>query len=58
MTAITVPDCWNTTLDAVHARIAPRFVRAEVRTRPAPLLPCQSQRGRPPGADRRGIAIR
>ena len=33
MTAITVPDCWNAMLDALHARIAGRFRRAETRTR-------------------------
>src|SRR5947209_3629197 len=33
MPTITVPDCWTATLDAVHARIAPRFARAEARTR-------------------------
>jgi SRSO17 transposase len=33
MPTTTVPDCWTATLDAVHARIAPRFARAEARTR-------------------------
>jgi len=33
MTALTVTDCWNATLDALHARIAGRFRRAEARTR-------------------------
>lgn len=28
-----VPDCWTATLDTLHARIAPRFARAEARTR-------------------------
>jgi len=32
LTAI-VPDCWTATLDALHARIAPRYRRAETRTR-------------------------
>jgi SRSO17 transposase len=30
---MTIPDCWTATLDAVHARIASRFARAEARTR-------------------------
>ncbi len=33
MLTTTVPDCWAATLDAVHTRIAPRFARAEARTR-------------------------
>src|SRR4249919_690963 len=33
MPTTTVPDCWTATLDAVHTRIAPRFARAEARTR-------------------------
>ncbi len=33
MPTITIPDCWTATLDAVHARIAPRFARAEARSR-------------------------
>jgi hypothetical protein len=33
MPTTTVPDCWPATLDAVHTRIAPRFARAEARTR-------------------------
>jgi len=33
MTALTVTDCWNATLDGLHARIAGRFRRAEARTR-------------------------
>jgi SRSO17 transposase len=28
-----VPDCWSATLDTLYARIAPRFARAEARTR-------------------------
>lgn len=30
---MTISDCWTATLDAVYARIAPRFRRAEARTR-------------------------
>lgn len=33
MPSTTIPDCWTATLDAVHTRIAPRFARAEARTR-------------------------
>ncbi len=33
MTMTTVSDCWTATLDALHTRIAPRFRRAEARTR-------------------------
>jgi len=33
MPTTIVPDCWTATLDALHARIAPRFRRAEARTR-------------------------
>src|SRR5436305_4607749 len=33
MPTTIVPDCWTATLDALHARIAPRFARAEARTR-------------------------
>jgi hypothetical protein len=29
----SIPDCWAATLDVLHARIAPRFARAEARTR-------------------------
>jgi SRSO17 transposase len=33
MPTTTVPDCWTATLDAIHARIAPRFARSEARSR-------------------------
>jgi SRSO17 transposase len=33
MPTMTIPDCWTATLGAVHTRIAPRFARAEARTR-------------------------
>src|SRR3954447_9028716 len=33
MPTTTALDCWATTLDAVHTRIAARFARAESRTR-------------------------
>ncbi len=33
MPTMTIPDCWTATLDALHTRIAPRFARAEARTR-------------------------
>jgi hypothetical protein len=33
MQTMTVPDCWTAILDAAHTRIAPRFARAEARTR-------------------------
>jgi len=33
MTMTTVPACWTATLDTLHTRIAPRFRRAEARTR-------------------------
>lgn len=33
MTATTVSACWTATLDTLHTRIAPRFRRAEARTR-------------------------
>jgi SRSO17 transposase len=33
MPTTTVPDRWTATLDAIHTRIAPRFARAEARTR-------------------------
>jgi SRSO17 transposase len=33
MTMSTVPACWTATVDALHARIAPRFRRVEARTR-------------------------
>src|SRR5947199_2004860 len=33
MSMTSVPDCWAATLDALHARIAPRFARAEARIR-------------------------
>ena len=41
MPIISIPDCWAATLDALHARIAPRFRRAEARSVCAAIsMPC------------------